>query len=203
MTSPVSPTTCRSPATRCWAATPDRIWGSRSSFWILGMSAPIQRNRCLRSRPNLTRRFSEIQSAIVFAFAPPPIDGLGSAGGFQMEVLGSRVAQDIRALQAYGRRSGRSRDRPNRVGRLELNISSERSAIVRRRRSRQSQEHERATGERVWNTASVSWIGIRQRLHLQQSLLSSSSSKPRRNFGRRPTTSRTLTFATAMATWFR
>ncbi|MEE2937271.1 MAG: multidrug efflux RND transporter permease subunit [Planctomycetota bacterium] len=35
----------------------------------------------------LRRRFSEIQSAIVFPFVPPPIDGLGSAGGFQMEVL--------------------------------------------------------------------------------------------------------------------
>ncbi len=34
----------------------------------------------------LQQRFSHIQSAIVFPFTPPPIDGLGSAGGFQMEV---------------------------------------------------------------------------------------------------------------------
>ncbi len=36
---------------------------------------------------NLQQRFNKIQSGIVFAFAPPPIDGLGAAGGFQMEVL--------------------------------------------------------------------------------------------------------------------
>ncbi|TWU32216.1 efflux RND transporter permease subunit [Novipirellula artificiosorum] len=35
----------------------------------------------------LQQRFSKIQSGVVFAFAPPPIDGLGAAGGFQMEVL--------------------------------------------------------------------------------------------------------------------
>lgn len=31
-------------------------------------------------------RFRQVQEAVVFAFAPPPIDGLGSAGGFQMEL---------------------------------------------------------------------------------------------------------------------
>lgn len=35
----------------------------------------------------LQKRFAKVKSAIVFAFTPPPIDGLGSAGGFQMEVL--------------------------------------------------------------------------------------------------------------------
>lgn len=31
--------------------------------------------------------FRQVKEAIVFAFAPPPIDGLGNAGGFQMELL--------------------------------------------------------------------------------------------------------------------
>ncbi len=35
----------------------------------------------------LKQRFSKVQEGIAFAFAPPPIDGLGNAGGFQMEVL--------------------------------------------------------------------------------------------------------------------
>ena len=35
---------------------------------------------------NLQSEFQKIDEAIVFAFIPPPIDGLGSAGGFQMEV---------------------------------------------------------------------------------------------------------------------
>jgi HAE1 family hydrophobic/amphiphilic exporter-1 len=34
----------------------------------------------------LNRRFSTIQGAVVFATRPPPIQGLGSTGGFQMEL---------------------------------------------------------------------------------------------------------------------
>ena len=34
----------------------------------------------------LQSKFQRIQEAIVFGFIPPPIDGLGNAGGFQMEV---------------------------------------------------------------------------------------------------------------------
>ena len=35
----------------------------------------------------LQKRFHSVQEAVVFAFVPPPIDGLGASGGFQMEVL--------------------------------------------------------------------------------------------------------------------
>ena len=34
----------------------------------------------------LRSQFNQISEAMVFAFVPPPIDGLGSAGGFQMEI---------------------------------------------------------------------------------------------------------------------
>ena len=34
----------------------------------------------------LNRRFSQIQGAMVFATRPPPIQGLGATGGFQMEL---------------------------------------------------------------------------------------------------------------------
>lgn len=53
---------------------------------------------------SLSAKFSKVQSAIVFGFIPPPIDGLGNAGGFQMEVQDrggagyselQRVAQDV------------------------------------------------------------------------------------------------------------
>ncbi|TWT30435.1 Efflux pump membrane transporter BepE [Posidoniimonas corsicana] len=36
---------------------------------------------------NLRREFSEIEEAIAIAFVPPPIDGLGNASGFQMQLL--------------------------------------------------------------------------------------------------------------------
>jgi len=35
---------------------------------------------------NLRKEFAKIQEGIVVAFIPPPIDGLGSAGGFQMQL---------------------------------------------------------------------------------------------------------------------
>ncbi len=35
---------------------------------------------------HLRREFNNVQEAVVVAFAPPPIDGLGSAGGFQMQL---------------------------------------------------------------------------------------------------------------------
>jgi len=35
---------------------------------------------------HLRREFSQVQEGIVVAFVPPPIDGLGSAGGFQMQL---------------------------------------------------------------------------------------------------------------------
>jgi len=36
---------------------------------------------------SLQQRFHSVPEAIVFAFVPPPIDGLGASGGFQMELL--------------------------------------------------------------------------------------------------------------------
>ena len=36
---------------------------------------------------HLQREFSQVERAIAFAFTPPPIDGLGAAGGFQMQIL--------------------------------------------------------------------------------------------------------------------
>ncbi|MCA9073990.1 MAG: multidrug efflux RND transporter permease subunit [Planctomycetaceae bacterium] len=48
----------------------------------------------------LQQRFSKVNEAIVFGFTPPPIDGLGNAGGFQMEVqdrgnAGTAELQDV------------------------------------------------------------------------------------------------------------
>jgi HAE1 family hydrophobic/amphiphilic exporter-1 len=48
---------------------------------------------------NIRREFAKIQEAIVFAFVPPPIDGLGQAGGFQMQVQ-DRGGGELPELQA-------------------------------------------------------------------------------------------------------
>lgn len=51
----------------------------------------------------LQAQFQAVDEAIVFAFVPPPIDGLGNAGGFQMEVedrgsVGYRELQNVADL---------------------------------------------------------------------------------------------------------
>ena len=61
----------------------------------LGLAAVIYKPWDERTTPEETQdailahlraEFSKIEEAIVFAFIPPSIDGLGSAGGFQMQV---------------------------------------------------------------------------------------------------------------------
>ena len=46
----------------------------------------------------LQRQFSQIREAIAFAFPPPAINGLGVAGGFQMQ-LQDRAAVGLQELQ--------------------------------------------------------------------------------------------------------
>ncbi len=61
----------------------------------LGLAAIVYEPWDRRQAPELSqeailqhirREFNKIQEAIVFAFIPPSIDGLGNAGGFQMQV---------------------------------------------------------------------------------------------------------------------
>ncbi len=47
----------------------------------------------------LQAEFRQLQAAIAFSFVPPAIDGLGAAGGFQMEVL-DRQGAGLQQLQA-------------------------------------------------------------------------------------------------------
>ena len=65
--------------------------GSNLGLSIIMLDPWDERTEPEKSLPailaNLQQRFSRIQSGVVFAFTPPPIDGLGAAGGFQMEVL--------------------------------------------------------------------------------------------------------------------
>ena len=87
-----------------YATTPGvREWVSISGYSLLsgnagsnlGLTAVVFEDWGERKDPkesqeaivaHLQREFAGIEEAIVFAFIPPPIDGLGSAGGFQMEV---------------------------------------------------------------------------------------------------------------------
>ena len=48
---------------------------------------------------NLRAKFNQIPEALVFAFGPPPIQGVGSTGGFRMMVQ-DRRGGDYKQLQA-------------------------------------------------------------------------------------------------------
>ncbi len=65
--------------------------GSNLGFSIIILEPWDQRTTSETSINGITEtlkeRFKKVQEGIAFAFAPPPIDGLGNAGGFQMEVL--------------------------------------------------------------------------------------------------------------------
>lgn len=51
--------------------------------WDERKSPELSQEQLLAS---LQRKFLKLQKGIVFGFIPPPIDGLGNAGGFQMEI---------------------------------------------------------------------------------------------------------------------
>ncbi|MCA9238382.1 MAG: efflux RND transporter permease subunit, partial [Planctomycetales bacterium] len=57
--------------------------------WEERTSADLQQEAILG---RLQRQFSQVQEAIIFCFIPPAIDGLGAAGGFQMQVEDRRDA---------------------------------------------------------------------------------------------------------------
>ncbi|MFG0289276.1 MAG: efflux RND transporter permease subunit [Rhodopirellula sp. JB044] len=65
--------------------------GSNLGFSVIILDPWEERTEPEESLPaileELEERFERMQSAVVFAFSPPAIDGLGAAGGFQMEVL--------------------------------------------------------------------------------------------------------------------
>ncbi len=65
--------------------------------WEDRTTAPLSQDGIVGA---LQQRFSKVKEAIVFGFTPPPIDGLGNAGGFQMELqdrgnAGTAELQDI------------------------------------------------------------------------------------------------------------
>src|SRR4051812_38604989 len=50
----------------------------------------------------LNMKFSEIEEAMIFAFPPPAIQGLGVAGGFQLQIQDRRDV-GLKALEDYTR----------------------------------------------------------------------------------------------------
>lgn len=76
--------------------------GSNVGFSVLVLKPWEERKEPSQSvsaiRQRLQQGFADIPDAILFSFTPPPIDGLGNAGGFQMEVQ-ERGTSSLEELQ--------------------------------------------------------------------------------------------------------
>lgn len=76
--------------------------GSNVGFSVLVLKPWEERKEPSQSvsaiRQRLEQGFADIPDAILFSFTPPPIDGLGNAGGFQMEVQ-ERGTSSLEELQ--------------------------------------------------------------------------------------------------------
>ena len=94
--SPTAPTSSASPA----QPSPTRPIPARSSWCSThSRSAPrIRSNRRAPSRRELNRRLSKVQDAFVIAVLPPPVSGIGTAGGFRM-MIEDRAGRGSAALQ--------------------------------------------------------------------------------------------------------
>jgi hypothetical protein len=81
----------------------------------------------------LNQKFSAIQEGFVTVIAPPPVRGLGTAGGYKLYVQ-DRAAQGSAALQSATDALSRSRQRRSGAARPVHDVPRERAAALRRHR---------------------------------------------------------------------
>ena len=128
-------------------------------------SAPtIRANRRRQFRPNLIKRLSRIQEAFIVAVLPPPVRGIGNAGGFRMMVedragRGRRGAARVadRALMA---RAGQT---PG-IDAGVLAVRDVDAAGLSRHRPHQGAAARHQRAGRVQRAADLYRLGLRQRL---------------------------------------
>ena len=112
---------------------------------------------------DLNGQFAAIQEAFVAIFPPPPVQGLGSIGGFKLYVEdrgGNGFEELYRQTQgAIARRLSESG-----TGRAALELPGERAADRHARRSRARQDLRCGGDRRVRDAAGLSRLGLRQRL---------------------------------------
>ena len=90
-------------------------------------------------KANINKQLAGLTEGIAFAFPPPAIPGVGTSGGFQF-ILEDRAGKDVAFLaQNLKTFLDAARKRPE-LGTLDSDVSAERSAGFRQRRSRQSHQ---------------------------------------------------------------
>ena len=111
----------------------------------------------------LNQKFGAIKDAFIAIFPPPSVQGLGTIGGFKLQIedrggLGyEALDQAIKAFVGQGLAGARDR-------RPVLELPDQRAAALRRRRPRQGAPARRDGDGRVRDHADLSGLAVRQRL---------------------------------------
>ncbi len=111
----------------------------------------------------LNGKFSAIQEAFIAMFPPPPVAGLGTIGGFKLQIedragLGYEALND--ATKAF---IAKAQAAPA-TGRAVLQLSGQRAAALCRYRPHPGAAAQRARDQRVRYHADLSRLALRQRL---------------------------------------
>ncbi len=122
----------------------------------------ISRRR--RSKGALLAKFSTIQDALVFVVAPPPVRGIGSAGGFRMMIQDRGGAGPAALQQVVGAMMAKAERRRPGVQQVFSLFENVDAAALSRHRPRQSADARHQRDRRVHGAADLSRLGLRQRL---------------------------------------
>ncbi len=111
----------------------------------------------------LNQKFAAIQDAYIAIFPPPPIQGLGTIGGFKLQIE-DRADLGYQALYEETQKIvGAGWQTPG-LDRCVLELPGQRAPGARRRRPRQGDGARRAAQRALRHDAGVSRLAVRQRL---------------------------------------
>ncbi len=112
---------------------------------------------------DLNQRFGAIQDAYVAIFPPPPVQGLGTVGGFKLYVE-DRASLGFEQLYQQVQNAADRRAAGARAGGSLLQLPGERAADRRGRRSRAGEDLRHPAHGRLRHAAGVSRVAVRERL---------------------------------------
>ncbi len=111
----------------------------------------------------LNQKFAAIQEAFTAMFPPPPVAGLGTIGGFKLQIE-DRAGRGYEALDAATKAFLARRREGAGARRRVLRLSGQRAAALCRHRSRQGAPARRRRDRRVRHHADLSRLALCERL---------------------------------------
>ena len=116
---------------------------------------------------DLRKRLSVIQDAYVLTIPPPPVQGIGNAGGFKM-MLQDRAGLGSDALARAAQTPGRRRQQGSGLRRRLHAVQYPLALGLCRHRSREGREGRAHADRRVFHAAGLSGLAICERLQLSR-----------------------------------